>query len=61
MKLKPCPFCGNKNVVMDCHHYDYLNDYLVLCNNLDCVAEGPTGRTEEKAAEAWNRRCSEKE
>ena len=54
--LAPCPFCGNKDVVMDCRNYDYITDYLVLCNNLNCVAEGPTGRTEEKAAEAWNKR-----
>lgn len=53
VELKPCPFCGEKNV----HHYREKlaigHTYKVVCSN--CYAE--IYRADQKYAfEAWNRR-----
>ena len=59
-KLLPCPFCGSENIVMDCNSYGDVEDHFALCNNLDCIAEGPTRPTEEAAITAWNTRTDAK-
>jgi Lar family restriction alleviation protein len=55
-ELKPCPFCGSKNIELSAEEY-YDKDvfYIVSCNNCGAKIEG-SGRNKE-AAEAWNTRC----
>lgn len=55
--LKPCPFCGapahmwktNYCVYIECKEYNAADHQIEV-----------SGRTEEEAAEAWNRRTPEK-
>jgi len=52
--LKPCPFehtgfSGGLVVVSN-----EVKQYSILCDI--CGAEGPIGKTEEKAQELWNKR-----
>ena len=52
-KLKPCPFCGSKDVEVS------KSLKVVVCNN--CGAYGPDGNKrydcdEESAIDAWNKR-----
>lgn len=56
VELKPCPFCGSKNIELSAEEY-YDKDvfYIVSCNNCGAKIEG-SGRNKE-AAEAWNTRC----
>lgn len=63
MELKPCPFCGNKNVepVEEYQHTSLHNGgwaYVVRCNYLKggCGAKGGARETIEEAAMIWNRR-----
>lgn len=57
INLKPCPFCGSKNLV----DHGEINTWI-SCE--DCGAEGPLRRddlweTKAEAAEAWNRRADD--
>ena len=71
-EIKPCPFCGGKYTVnlSDCSECFSCVDeppcdgcnwvkHLIVCNvNLGgCGAASGLYDTEEKAIEAWNRRC----
>lgn len=49
-KLKPCPFCGGMNL-----YYAAGRFYAVECSDCGAKVVGAF-RTEEEAAEAWNRR-----
>lgn len=52
-ELKPCPFCGSKNVSM----YTYsgvMEYYYIECK--DCYCGTGHEELEEYAVEAWNRR-----
>jgi Lar family restriction alleviation protein len=50
-KRDPCPFCGGTDIgLMDC------GDNIAFAQCEDCGATGPSGESEEAAAEAWNRR-----
>lgn len=49
--MKPCPFCGSKNVSVI---YEGSGDYSALCHNGCC---GPFARSEIEAVVAWNRRA----
>ena len=57
-KLKPCPFCGNPNLLVDkgILENDELGNYFVCCNK--CHVTGPAGYTAQEAVEAWNRRVN---
>lgn len=56
MDLKPCPFCGADDAGM--LKAWALNDiYYVQCYTCGCTTA--LFDTEEKAAEAWNRRVEE--
>lgn len=56
IELKPCPFCGSKNIELSAEEYhDKDVFYIVSCNNCGAQIEG-SGRSKE-AAEAWNTRC----
>lgn len=48
--LKPCPFCGGMNL-----YYAAGRFYAVECSDCGAKVVGAF-RTEEEAAEAWNRR-----
>lgn len=56
IKLKPCPFCGNENLLLF-----QINDteWVVKCEN--CDAWGPERDFRYDAAVAWNMRKGEKE
>jgi Lar family restriction alleviation protein len=47
-KLKPCPFCGCKEVIN--------NTYYFICNNMNCRAFSPTGKNKKDTIKKWNRR-----
>ncbi len=51
-ELKPCPFCGSKEVEMqgNSHHS------WVVCDN--CSTEGPVAPSQDEAVERWNERAS---
>lgn len=52
-KLKPCPFCGGKNIhCADAGHK--TNMWFIQCE--DCGATFPHFDSEKEANEAWNRR-----
>lgn len=65
-KLKPCPFCGNKNPSLDKQGWNVPTDdggylwvdmFRVVC--VQCVASSFSYCTEDMAIEAWNRRTSD--
>lgn len=70
IKLKPCPFCGDKEAAkifdqneLNCileDEFGYLDNpsFRVCCSirNGGCGACGGFRATPEQAAEAWNRR-----
>lgn len=73
-KLKPCPFCGGKNLfvgtIAECEiqyetHPDYKNNsqlYTVCCDWTEggCGASiGGSIHSKQEAIEAWNRRASD--
>ena len=53
--LKPCPFCGCEAVLFN----EFFDDYLVMCSNSGCAAEGPLKATSDEAETAWNTRPDE--
>lgn len=67
-KLKPCPFCGNKNISLvvknaAAHFYGLASDsevsFMVVCSKKDsgCSASSAWCNTEQEAVNRWNRRC----
>lgn len=54
-KLKPCPFCGSKNLIFS--KLGYCEVRCLDCHAIGPVAYGATQRQrEEEAANRWNRR-----
>jgi Lar family restriction alleviation protein len=52
--MKPCPFCGNKDLEMwDCSKDNVPNH--VYCSN--CLVDGPRRDNKKEAIEAWNERA----
>lgn len=51
-ELKPCPFCGSKNLCLIRNSW-----YWVQCNN--CLAEIGVQESEKDAIEKWNRRADD--
>ena len=55
---KPCPFCGNKYIELQCYPKPSYTEYIAVCDI--CWCEGPAyGRTPEEAWEKWNTRKGE--
>ncbi len=65
--LKPCPFCGNKNVEIVKYYKDgvnrFSNKYAVQCpytgHDEGCGGEGQMNKIKELSIKAWNTRTSE--
>ena len=57
-ELKPCPFCGNKDVEICEVWSGRFHGKAVNCNFTDggCGANSGSRETEAEAIEAWNRR-----
>lgn len=51
-ELKPCPFCGGKNI-----HIWKISVPFVSCD--DCLASTSCVPTEKEAIERWNRRVND--
>ena len=54
--IKPCPFCGGKAFLGQYQTNFFATLYAVRCE--DCNSVGKSCKTEEEAAEAWNRRVN---
>ena len=62
-ELKPCPFCGSKDVYSTFEFGYRDNTEIVFCNTCKIIVkleeneeEGLSNETRRKAIEAWNRR-----
>lgn len=49
-ELKPCPFCGSKNIRL-------TNWGLYRCWCSDCLAQAADSISKKEAIKAWNRRA----
>ena len=60
VKLKPCPFCGERAIVLD-----GTNRSVVGCTNLNCIAAvlpiNTISMTKDKLIALWNRRAEVKD
>ena len=54
--LKPCPFCGGKDISTELVGEYGNTPFAARCN--DCDAEGPTAMSVSEAGEKWNIRKS---
>lgn len=62
-ELKPCPFCGNKNIKIFsefdlCEREEKGGQLTAICpyNDGGCGASGSYEETKEEATKSWNRR-----
>lgn len=53
-ELKPCPFCGSKNIET---RYMFFRPYIICCK---CLAQTPCYNDYKSAKEAWDRRVGGK-
>lgn len=53
--LRPCPFCGG-TFLNSPKWSEEVGAFIVSCADDLCGATGPTGASEEEAAELWNER-----
>ncbi len=64
-ELRPCPFCGNKNVSVVTDNLEYslgfvdFADFQVICSTTSKGCGATSGKYSDKdeAIEAWNRRA----
>jgi len=62
MKLKPCPFCGEKVrmfIVPACQERGSYNYYKIFCENINCLMAPVTRNyvNKDNAIKAWNKRA----
>lgn len=55
--MKPCPFCGSKNLAVTSWDDRGLGYEMVECQN--CLGTSGPGDDEEEAKENWNRRVTQ--
>lgn len=57
-KLKPCPFCGCKNIRtwIDGRYYPKHELYFVECDNDECKCRTDVFENKDEAIKVWNRR-----
>ena len=55
IKLKPCPFCGDRAAIHKKNDDEVGFCYFVFCTK--CCCETQYSRTEEEAISDWNRRA----
>lgn len=60
MKLRPCPFCGSKQIGKgtDTVLFDIWGRHLQFCFCKKCGAQGERNADIVKAINAWNRRTN---
>lgn len=62
-KLKPCPFCGSKQIILDCWEGIYGMNYYVLCKKCRITLNSSDGfmttnfTSADAAEKAWNQRA----
>jgi len=62
-RLKPCPFCGGKRIILDCWEGIHGLNYYVLCKKCKITLYSSDGfmlksfDSAEAAVNAWNRRA----
>ena len=54
MKIKSCPFCGNKATIM--REFDSGSNVCIVVSCDYCWAQTSLYETKEEAAKAWNKR-----
>lgn len=55
-KLKPCPFCGGRAIILQTETFFSYPRYFATCDS--CGVETPrVYKTRAKSIEAWNRRA----
>ena len=68
-ELRECPFCGNKNIIIEQSTFSYGHEYdtiwLIECKNCPCqmsilahgcYTDGRRCYTKEEAIQCWNNR-----
>lgn len=50
-KALPCPFCASENTKV---RHECMGEWFVYC--LNCVTEGPVGKSYKDAIHLWNQR-----
>lgn len=62
IQLKPCPFCGRKDLFVEVEREKFLHGVTIGCLNLDCTNRKSVIRYAlscekaiDKAERAWNR------
>ena len=55
-ELKPCPFCGSKN--LEVREIPFVG-HTVRCWNGKCMASGPVRDDQHEAIRAWNDKLDE--
>ena len=62
-KLKPCPFCGSKQIILDCWEGIHGMNYYVLCKKCRITLNSSDGfmtksfTSADAAEKAWNQRA----
>lgn len=56
---KPCPFCGNKEIIIDKYDHKAGKRFRIFCTN--CMAMIDPGYAQEKytVIEMWNKRVDQ--
>ena len=56
--LKPCPFCGNTQIVVKNPYQLWGDPYIAYCTDCFCGAYVGPFATKQEAINTWNRRVA---